>query len=144
LAEAGPHVLKFWMVDPAVVLQKLVVETQSIPSSYLGPPAFEPLNHPEPPPPTVEDFSDDADPSVDASDGGDATSPDTTDDGTTAPDATAGPNPDDTAAATSDDTTSGPTPVDPGVPPTSPAGTSPTPTTPIPTTGPNPAPTGTN
>lgn len=144
LAEAGPHVLKFWMVDPAVVLQKLVVETQSIPSSYLGPPAFEPLNHPEPPPPTVEDFSDDADPSVDASDGGDATSPDTTDDGTTAPDATAGPNPDDTAAATSDDTTSGPTPVDPGVPPTSPAGTSPTPTTPTPTTGPNPAPTGTN
>jgi hypothetical protein len=34
----GPRVLKFWMVDPGVVLQKIVVETRDIPPSYLGPP----------------------------------------------------------------------------------------------------------
>jgi hypothetical protein len=35
---AGQHVLKFWMVDPAVVLQKLVIERGTIRPSYLGPP----------------------------------------------------------------------------------------------------------
>lgn len=34
----GEHVLKFWMVDPGVVLQKLVVETEEQGYSYLGPP----------------------------------------------------------------------------------------------------------
>jgi hypothetical protein len=34
----GEHVLKFWMVDPGVVLQKLVVATDELPPSYLGPP----------------------------------------------------------------------------------------------------------
>ena len=34
----GQHVLKFWMVDPGVVLQKIVVETKEIAPSYLGPP----------------------------------------------------------------------------------------------------------
>jgi hypothetical protein len=36
--KAGPHVVKFWAVDPGVVLQKLVVTTGKIPASYLGPP----------------------------------------------------------------------------------------------------------
>jgi hypothetical protein len=34
----GEHTLKFWMVDPGLALQKIVVETREIPSSYLGPP----------------------------------------------------------------------------------------------------------
>jgi len=35
---AGTHTLKFWMVSPGVVLQKIVIETKKIPYSYLGPP----------------------------------------------------------------------------------------------------------
>jgi len=34
----GAHVLKFWMVDSGVVLQKLVIERGTIKPSYLGPP----------------------------------------------------------------------------------------------------------
>ncbi|WP_158797737.1 glycosyl hydrolase 115 family protein [Pedobacter sp. L105] len=34
----GVHTLKFRMVNPGVVLQKIVVETRQIPESYLGPP----------------------------------------------------------------------------------------------------------
>lgn len=36
--EPGHHVLKYWMIDAGVVLQKLVVETDSTRASYLGPP----------------------------------------------------------------------------------------------------------
>ncbi|RYY13512.1 MAG: glycosyhydrolase, partial [Cytophagaceae bacterium] len=36
---AGAHVLKFWRVDPGVVLEKLVVSSGPLPKTYLGPPA---------------------------------------------------------------------------------------------------------
>jgi len=35
LDKPGEHVLKFWMVDPGVVLQKIVVETGEVMQSYL-------------------------------------------------------------------------------------------------------------
>jgi hypothetical protein len=40
IAAAGAHVLKFWMVDPGVVLERLVIETApgAVHPSYLGPP----------------------------------------------------------------------------------------------------------
>ncbi|MCA9260746.1 MAG: glycosyl hydrolase 115 family protein, partial [Planctomycetales bacterium] len=38
-AKRGVHALKLWMVDPGVVVQKLVLSRRSLPMSYLGPPA---------------------------------------------------------------------------------------------------------
>ena len=44
VAAAGAHVLKFWRVDPGVVLEKLVVSAGPLPATYLGPPANAPGN----------------------------------------------------------------------------------------------------
>ena len=38
LATAGAHTLKIWLVDPAVVVQKLVIGRGMPKPSYLGPP----------------------------------------------------------------------------------------------------------
>jgi len=34
----GTHVLKFWAVDPGLVLERIVIEARDVAASYLGPP----------------------------------------------------------------------------------------------------------
>lgn len=38
ISKPGNHVLKYWMVDPAVVVQKIMIDAGGLKPSYLGPP----------------------------------------------------------------------------------------------------------
>lgn len=38
ITKAGTHTIKYWMISPAVVLQKLVLDCSGLKPSYLGPP----------------------------------------------------------------------------------------------------------
>jgi hypothetical protein len=38
ISKAGQHVLKVWMIDPGMVLDKIVIDTSGVAESYLGPP----------------------------------------------------------------------------------------------------------
>ena len=38
LSKQGKHVVKYWMVSPAVILQKIVLDIAGVKQSYLGPP----------------------------------------------------------------------------------------------------------
>ena len=42
VATSGPHLLKVTMVDPGIVLQKLIISSAQLPESYFGPPESAP------------------------------------------------------------------------------------------------------
>ena len=38
LPKQGPHKLEIWMVDPGLVIDKIIINTGGVKKSYLGPP----------------------------------------------------------------------------------------------------------
>ena len=38
ISKPGKHVIKYWLVDPSVVLEKIVLDRGGVKPSYLGPP----------------------------------------------------------------------------------------------------------
>ena len=38
ISKPGKHIIKYWLIDPAIVLQKLVIDFGGVKQSYLGPP----------------------------------------------------------------------------------------------------------
>jgi hypothetical protein len=43
LTTAGPHVLRISMVDPGVVVEKIIISDRRLPESYFGPPELSPV-----------------------------------------------------------------------------------------------------
>lgn len=38
IQKSGPHILKYWMIDPGIVLERIVIDFGGLEPSYLGPP----------------------------------------------------------------------------------------------------------
>lgn len=51
VAAAGEHVLRIFMVDPAIAVDQIVIDTGGLPATYLAPPeSYHPVFNPEPAP----------------------------------------------------------------------------------------------